>query len=91
MGIVAPLPIPHPDDIVIDLKTGSVKILGPLTKEEKVVWDRLRAVKTESREAVKEYEETLRNDPNCEHAESLREEIAHAQDLIDIIGQVIKD
>ncbi|MCA0930321.1 hypothetical protein [Ruegeria profundi] len=28
-------PIPHPDHIKIDLRTGKVRIVGPMTKEEK--------------------------------------------------------
>jgi hypothetical protein len=36
-----PNPLPHPDDITIDMKTGSVVIKGPMTAEEKVVWNRL--------------------------------------------------
>ena len=41
LGIVAPAPLPHPDDIVIDMKTGQVRIVGPFTKEEKAKWDKL--------------------------------------------------
>jgi hypothetical protein len=40
-GIVAPDPLPHPDDIRIDFQTGEVRITGPMTKEEKAaleVW-----------------------------------------------------
>jgi uncharacterized protein DUF5681 len=40
-GIIAPDPIPHPDDIVIDFKTGTVRIEGPFTKEEKTEWDKM--------------------------------------------------
>jgi len=44
-GITTPDPIPHPDDIIIDMKTGSVRMKGPFTKEEKPAWDKLRARK----------------------------------------------
>jgi hypothetical protein len=33
----------HPDDIIIDTKTGRVRIAGPMTKEEKVRWHRMYA------------------------------------------------
>jgi hypothetical protein len=39
LGITGPEPLPHPDDIVIDMKTDQVIIKGPRTKEEKVLWD----------------------------------------------------
>jgi hypothetical protein len=31
-GITTPDPIPHPDDIIIDMKTGSVRMKGPSQK-----------------------------------------------------------
>jgi Family of unknown function (DUF5681) len=34
-GIDRPEPIPHPDDVVIDYKTGEVRIKGPVTTEQK--------------------------------------------------------
>ena len=39
LGIVAPAPLPHPDHVVIDVGTGSVHFAGPVTREEKAVWD----------------------------------------------------
>jgi hypothetical protein len=36
LGIVGPDPIPHPDDVIINVKTGEVHITGPVTKQEKV-------------------------------------------------------
>lgn len=35
LGIEAPDPIPHPDDLEIDLRTGEVVVKGPMTKEDK--------------------------------------------------------
>jgi len=35
-----PQPIPHPDDIIIDLRAGTATINGPATKEDKEEWDR---------------------------------------------------
>ena len=32
-------PIPHPDDIVVDLNTGEVEIRGPRTPDEKACYD----------------------------------------------------
>ena len=47
LGIVAPDPIPHPDHIRIDFRTGGYEIPGPLSKEEQAeldVWARYRQV-----------------------------------------------
>jgi hypothetical protein len=91
LGIVAPAPLPHPDDIIIDMKTGRVKVVGPFTKEEKRTWDKLRARKTECDEIIAEHEQTLRDEPTCEYARFLRDEIRHERHLRQIIGKVIKD
>jgi hypothetical protein len=34
-GIDRPDPVPHPDDVVIDYKTGEVRIKGPVMTEQK--------------------------------------------------------
>lgn len=39
-GNSEPAPVPHPDDVVLDFRDGTVAIRGPLTKEEKVEWDK---------------------------------------------------
>jgi hypothetical protein len=41
-GIIAPDPVPHPDDILIDPWAGSVRIVGPMTMEEKALLERIR-------------------------------------------------
>ncbi|MFL6759058.1 DUF5681 domain-containing protein [Sphingomonas sp.] len=38
-GRPMPTPLPHPDDVILDFRKGTVNIRGPLTKEEKVEWD----------------------------------------------------
>jgi hypothetical protein len=90
-GIVATPPLPHPDDIVIDMKTGRVRIEGPFTKKEKMKWDKLRARKIECTEVIADHEQTLRDEPNCAYADVLRDEIRHERHLSEIIGRVIKD
>lgn len=39
-GLPDPAPLPHPDDVILDFRQGTVAIRGPLTKEEKVEWDK---------------------------------------------------
>ena len=41
LGLEVPDPIPHPEDISVDMATGTIVIKGPMTPEEKVSWDRL--------------------------------------------------
>jgi hypothetical protein len=42
-GVSGPDPIPHPDDIFIDMRTSRATVRGPMTPEEKADWDRILA------------------------------------------------
>jgi hypothetical protein len=53
-GIVDTEPLPHPDDVLINMNTGEVRYVGPLTKEEKDRWERLMLAKQTLREDIAE-------------------------------------
>ena len=45
LGIKGPPdPLPHPDDVIVNMRTGSVEIRGPMTPEDKALWDALKKV-----------------------------------------------
>jgi hypothetical protein len=52
LGIAAPDPIPHPDDVVVNLHDGTVRFKGPVTKEDKALLDRSRRAIESSREEL---------------------------------------
>lgn len=60
-----PEPLPHPDHVVIDLRAGTAKIVGPATKEEKAQWDHWRAMFEEELVELK----AMLDDPQCESKE----------------------
>jgi len=91
IGVVAPPPLPHPDDIVIDMKTGRVDIRGPMTKEDKAMWDKLRAHKEGCKELIAELEQILRDNPDGEEAAFIRDEIQNQQKLLARIETVMRD
>ena len=51
-GLPVPAPLPHPDDIVLDLDTGGVRIHGPQTKEQKARLDHAIERRTQAQEEV---------------------------------------
>lgn len=55
LGIVEPDPIPHPDDIIIDLRSGHVRTDGPLDEVEKRSWDERLARRAEAQAEVNDY------------------------------------
>lgn len=70
--INAPLPIPHPDDIVVDLQAGTIRVTGPMTKEEKVKWDRAAEHREKAIEAAEELKAILEADPDHPDREELK-------------------
>ena len=52
LGLPAPEPIPHPDDVFIDLKNGNAFVCGPWTKEEKALYDRQLCRRADAQEEV---------------------------------------
>ena len=51
-GIIEPDPIPHPDDIIINMRNGDVRTDGPLDEMEKRRWDERLARRAEAQAEV---------------------------------------
>ncbi len=51
-GLPEPTPIPHPDDIILDVKTGGVAYEGPQTKEQKARFDEAIERRAQAQEEV---------------------------------------
>lgn len=91
LGIIAPDPIPHPDHIEIDMQTGRVVLKGPMTKEEKVRWDRLCERKAEFAKELAELKQMLVDDPDYEYRKHVEEDIRHTEKILEIIRRSVPD
>jgi len=91
LGIVAPDPLPHPDHIVINYRTGEVAIKGPMTKEEKAKYDMFAKAKVEFQAELDELEQLLRDEPDYQYREQVLADIEHDKKLLDIVRRVIPD
>jgi hypothetical protein len=87
----APAPLPHPDHVVIDIKTGSVRITGPMTREERPHWEMLRARKEDNKHEIAELENILRNEPDYPYREQVLQDLEHANKIRLLIAKVIPD
>jgi hypothetical protein len=91
LGISGPEPIPHPDDVVIEMSTGQVKIRGPLTKEDKVKWDRMVGLLEESDRVIEELTEDLNRSRSKSKRQAIEDEIEDMQQarakLVGVIGE----
>lgn len=91
MGIRPPEPVPHPDHIQIDLATGQVRITGPFTKEEKLMWEKRNKRRDDAIEAIKICEEELKDPKNKKYKEIIEDEIAFEKRIIAIISDRIPE
>jgi Family of unknown function (DUF5681) len=73
-GLPAPGLVPHPDHLIVDPVAGSVKLRGPFTPEEKVLWGQLTAMKARIRKELAELEAERRATPRS-RSRSLKERI----------------
>jgi hypothetical protein len=79
LGIQAPDPVPHPDDIIIDMNTGLVRVNGPMTKEEKAKFDAFEEHKADALWAVAELKKLLEAEPNHPGKVEVQRTIDHVE------------
>jgi len=61
-GLPEPTPLPHPDDVVVDVRKVEVRYQGPITPEEKQSWDRLLAFRDDQQDFVSHWAERYREE-----------------------------
>jgi hypothetical protein len=89
LGISGPEPLPHPDHVVINMRTGDVRITGPATKEEKAQYEMFAKAKVEFQAEIDELQQLLRDEPDYPHRDQVLADIEHDRKLLDIIARVI--
>ena len=89
LGLPDPQPLPHPDDVLIDYRKGTFRIAGPITKEEKVHWDRMIARRDEAQDEFRYYTWKIEQDP--EHAAWYREHREWEEKIFDIINDKLPE
>lgn len=59
-GLPEPTPIPHPDDVIVDVRKAEVRYEGPITPEEKKRWDAMLEIRDEQQIDVSRCAKTYR-------------------------------
>ncbi len=85
-GLPEPTPLPHPDDLIVDLKTGAVHTCGPKTKEEKAVWDKQIGRREEAQQIISELAAASRRTRSKRMREFNHQERIYEQRMFDIIN-----
>jgi hypothetical protein len=91
LGTSGPEPLPHPDDIIIDMRTGQVVVHGPMTKEEKVEWDRMYARVEECDREIEELTADLKLRKYKRYRQFIEDDIAFdkrlRQTIVNALGE----
>ena len=66
--------IPHPANVICNLQTGDVKVVGPLSKDERDVFRRVHAFMIEEEEEITEIEKEWARAPKNDYLRNLLEE-----------------
>jgi hypothetical protein len=81
-GTTGPEPVPHPDEVIIDLQTLEVRIEGPVLQEQKEARDHLHANRLEMEEELREIEEKLASDPNNPQLRKMQKRLTRIVNLV---------
>jgi len=91
LGITGPEPIPHPDHIVIDMRTGEVAIKGPFTREQKAEIDLWVARKAEFEAELEDDQRLLEEETDPGIRSVIEGEIEHTQRVLVAIRRLVPD
>lgn len=91
LGVTGPEPLPHPDHVVIDIRRGTARILGPATKEEKAEYDMWVDRKRMFLEELQELHEDLAGETDEAMRGILQTEIGRTDRVLEIIRKAIPD
>ena len=90
-GRPTPMPVPHPDDVILDFRKGTVDIRGPLTKEEKAEWDKRLERRAEAQQEVSYFAAKHRRARDAESKERWLFEWHIEQRIFDIINDSLPE
>jgi Family of unknown function (DUF5681) len=89
LGLPEPTPIPHPDDVILNVNTGDVKFLGPKTKEEKQRLVEGLARRDQAQEEVNYFAEKFRKARSPKWKAFYLEELHWEQRMFDIVNDAV--
>jgi hypothetical protein len=91
LGLPEPTPIPHPDDMIIDMNTGLVRFAGPKTEEEKKKWDKALKRRAEAQEEVTYYATHYRKTRSARTKDFMLQSWLAEQRIFDIINDAMPE
>lgn len=90
-GLPEPTPLPHPDDMILDVTTGDVRYVGPQTVEQKARFDEAIERRAQAQEDVTYFAEKRRRSRSAAMKAQMLDEWHFEQRMFDIINDVLPD
>jgi hypothetical protein len=87
LNIIAPDPIPHPDDIIVNFHDGTVSIRGPMTKEDLTDLDLWLNRKNDNEAELRASMEDLEDPEYAPYLMFLKDELTHTKRILRIIDR----
>ena len=84
-------PVPHPDDIIINMYTGHVHTAGPIDEREKRDWDKRLARRADAQDEVNAFAENHRKARSAKAKAMWLSEWHFEQRIFDIINDSLPD
>ncbi len=84
-----PPPLPHPDHVVIDVRSGTVRMLGPATKEEKAEWDAILAERVVLEDCVAQLRQANEAETDPEEIEDNLRYIALGEEKLALVRKLM--
>ncbi len=88
-GLPEPTPLPHPDDIILDVNTGGVNFQGPQTKEQKARFDEAIERRAQAQEDVTYFAQKHRRSRSDAVKAQMLDEWHFEQRMFDIINDIL--
>jgi hypothetical protein len=84
-----PDPLPHPDDIIVDYRTGKIEVRGPMSKEELIDLDLLITHRHNHEAELQAIMEEVNNPESAPYLDQLDCDIAYTKRILDIINTAL--
>lgn len=82
-------PIPHPDDIIVNLETGHIHMEGPMDRKEKEEWDNMLKMYAEMEDSILDLKEQLLDSKNQNDRELIESCLRQESKLFDIAYKAV--
>jgi Family of unknown function (DUF5681) len=90
-GVTGPEPIPHPDHVVIDMRTGDVRIIGPRTIEEKLEMEHWQKRKVRATSDIATLEQLLLKKRKNPNREAILRALQHEKKILAKLEKIFPD